>query len=125
MTRVLVIDDDPLSRDYVAQILLAGGHSVEMAENAEQGLAAFQTRPIDLIITDMVMPGTDGVELITNLLKSRPNLPVIAMSGAPDSAAYLYLASYLGAGMVLTKPFAANAMLAAVTEALKKPRGGA
>src|ERR1043165_4757495 len=51
--------------------------------------------PIYLVITDMAMPKTDGVELIAALTKDYADLPIVAMSGAPDSAQYLYLASYL------------------------------
>ena len=119
MARILVIDDDLLSRDYVGQILQTEGHTVEMAANGDDGLSLFRARPADLVITDMVMPKTDGVELITILLNEHPNLPVIAMSGAPNSAQYLYLASYMGAGKILTKPFTAQALLAAVAGAVK------
>ena len=119
MARILVIDDDLLSRDYVGQILQTEGHTVEMAANGDDGLSLFRARPADLVITDMVMPKTDGVELITILLNEHPNLPVIAMSGAPNSAQYLYLASYMGAGKILTKPFTAKALLAAVAGAVK------
>jgi two-component system, chemotaxis family, chemotaxis protein CheY len=119
MARILVIDDDPLSRDYVKQILQSEGHAVEMADSGQSGLAAFHACPADLVITDMVMPETDGVELIAGLMKEHPRLPVIAMSGAPSSAQYLYLASYLGAEKMMTKPFTAKALLAAVTSALK------
>jgi DNA-binding response OmpR family regulator len=119
MARILVIDDDLLSRDYVGQILQTEGHTVEMAANGDDGLSLFRAHPADLVITDMVMPKTDGVELITILLNEHPNLPVIAMSGAPNSAQYLYLASYMGAGKILTKPFTAKALLAAVAGAVK------
>jgi DNA-binding response OmpR family regulator len=118
MAHILVIDDDLNVGECVSQILQAKGHIVELAENGEDGLAAFRARPADLVITDMAMPKTDGVELIAILLKDHPHLPIIAMSGAPDSAQYLYLASYLGVGRMLTKPFAAEALLAAVKGAL-------
>jgi DNA-binding response OmpR family regulator len=119
MARILVIDDDPPVCDSVALILEAEGHTVEKAGNGDDGLAAFRARPADLVITDMAMPKKDGVELIACLLKDNPNLPIIAMSGAPNSAQFLYLASYFGAGKMLTKPFTGKALLAAVTEAMK------
>ena len=114
MARILVVDDDLLTRDYIGHVLSAEGHSVEKAENGESGLAAFRARSADIVITDMVMPKADGVEFIAALLKESPKVPVIAMSGAPQSAQFLYLASYLGAGNVLTKPVAGEALIAAV-----------
>ncbi|MBI5693708.1 MAG: response regulator [Verrucomicrobia bacterium] len=118
MARILVIDDDPLTREYVAKIVASAGHSVEQAEDGVQGLEVFRKRPAELVITDMVMPRADGVQVIETLLRDHPNLPVVAMSGAPESAQFLYLASYLGAGKVLTKPVTAEAMLGAVNSAL-------
>jgi DNA-binding response OmpR family regulator len=119
MAHILVIDDDQLIRDMVALTLGAEGHTVVQAESGVDGLAAFRTRPADLVITDMAMPKMDGVQLIERLLKEYPNLPIIAMSGAPDSAQYLYLASYLGAGRLLTKPFKPETLRGAVDGALK------
>ena len=120
MARILVVDDDLMVRSYVAQILQTKGHTVEKAENGEEGLAIFRSRPTDLIITDMAMPKSDGVQLIASLQKENPSLPIIAMSGAPDSAQFLFLASYFGAEKMLTKPFTADALIDAVDLAVKR-----
>ena len=119
MARILVIDDDQLIREMIALTLGKAGHTVDQAKQGDDGLAAFRAHPADLIITDMAMPGMDGVQLIQRLLKEHPKLPIIAMSGAPDSAQFLYLASYLGAGRLLTKPFGTEALRLAVDEVLK------
>lgn len=118
MAHLLVIDDDKLTREYVAKLLVAAGHTVAEAEDGLHGLEVFRARPADMVVTDMVMPRADGVEVIETLLKEHPGLPVVAMSGAPESAQFLYLASYLGAGKVLTKPVSAEVLLAAVENGL-------
>src|SRR3954471_23119522 len=101
MARILVIDDDTAVRGLTVQILRSHGHTVNEAIDGDAGLTKFRAEPVDLLITDMAMPKTDGVEVISAVAKERPNFPIIAMSGAPDSAQYLYLASYLGAGRML------------------------
>ncbi len=109
-----------LVRNCVAQILQESGHTVDKAENGDDGLTVFRAHPADLVITDMAMPKKDGVELIASLQKERSNLPIIAMSGVPDSAQFLFLASFYGAVNMLTKPFTTGALLAAVDVALKR-----
>lgn len=118
MAKILVIDDDPLILNFVTDALKAVGHTVVQARDGDEGLAASRAATPDLVITDMVMPNLDGVQLIDLLLKEQPDLPIVAMSGAPDSAQYLHIASFLGAGRLLTKPFSVTALREAVDEAL-------
>ncbi len=124
MPRILVIDDDRVVRELAARILQLHGHTVDLAGDGNQGLAAIRAHAPDLVVTDMEMPGKDGVEVIEILAKDLPDLPIIAMSGATQSAQYLYLASYLGAERLLNKPFTADVLIAAVDAVLQGPKSG-
>lgn len=124
MARILVIDDDTVVRELTAEILGHNGHTVTQAADGNAGLAAIRSQPPELVITDMEMPGMDGVEMIKILKRELPELPIIAMSGATQSAQYLYLASYLGAERLLNKPFAIGDLLATVNAVLQPPNQG-
>lgn len=122
MSRILVIDDDSVVRELTVKILERHGHTVDKAADGNAGVTAFRANPPDLVITDMAMPGKDGVEVIATLTKDFPEIPVIAMSGAPDSAQYLYLASFLGAERMLTKPFSPEVLMATVDAVVARPK---
>ena len=82
MAHILLIDDDELLRDTVLQMLELDGHRVIEAADGDKGLAAFNAhRGIDLVITDILMPGMDGAKVIVELRKHHPELPIIAISG--------------------------------------------
>ena len=81
---VLVIDDHPVNLKLASQVLQAGGHTVIPAEDAEQALQLLQQRLPDLVLTDIALPGMDGLEL-TRRLKSDPrfrHLPVVALTAS-------------------------------------------
>jgi DNA-binding response OmpR family regulator len=119
MARLLLIDDDALLRDVLATALVRAGHTVFQAGDGHQGAALFRVAPPDLIITDLVMPGCEGIETIATLHRERPGLPIIAMSGNfPRSPLYLALAAKLGARRTLAKPFNHAVLLRAVDELL-------
>ena len=122
MAQIIIVDDDAVVREMTTAILERDGHSVEQADDGNAGLAAVRARVPELLITDMEMPKMDGVELITELAKEFPHLPIIAMSGAPQSPQYLYLASLLGAEKILTKPFSTKLLTNTVKEVLSRPK---
>jgi CheY-like chemotaxis protein len=81
---ILLIDDHPLNLKLASQVLQAGGHTVIQAEDAEQALALLQQRMPDLVLTDIALPGMDGLEL-TRHLKADPryrHLPVVALTAS-------------------------------------------
>jgi len=87
MATVLVVDDEPLIRSMLSDVLRREGHSVFAAGGGVQALSLFQShrREIDLLISDIVMPGMDGPALATKMQAESPGLPVLLMSGCYDS----------------------------------------
>ncbi len=81
---ILAIDDNPVNLKLAAEVLLAAGHTVIRAEDAEQALSLLETQMPDLILTDISLPRMDGIEL-TRRLKSDPryrHLPVVALTAS-------------------------------------------
>jgi CheY-like chemotaxis protein len=116
---ILVADDDEVIRRLCRRGLEADGAHVLEAENGEAALRliAAYSGPIDLVITDLMMPGLNGVEVAEVLSVFRPGLPVLAMSGA---AIRLKHDRRLP---VLAKPFAIETLIEAAREARKRARG--
>lgn len=125
MARILIVDDEVTFRTVAAAALTNNGHSIIKAQDGRTGLALLATHPIDLIITDVLMPEQDGLELIMKVRETGNRLPIIAITGHPaKSALYLKLAKALGADRVLAKPFSIEDLLAAIRELLEpRPAG--
>ena len=130
MNRILVIDDEKDIRTALKQILELEGYEVDLAANGRDGLAKLEEHGADLVITDIIMPGIDGVATVGQIKKSRPDLPVIVISGggnvAPASyepgaistSAFLASAQKAGAERTLTKPFERKEIVGAIRELL-------
>jgi DNA-binding response OmpR family regulator len=118
---LLVIDDDEQYRRLVRRMLETAGHEVLDAPDAAVGQALFREHGPDLVITDILMPETDGIELITSLRRERPNVRIIAISGGGKCPPDVYLTSsqYLGATRALSKPFRKDELLEAVNSVLE------
>lgn len=122
MPRILIIDDDELLRDLLAKSLELAGHTVLQAGDGQAGVNLFQSNAVDLVLTDLVMPGQEGVETIIRLRREAPDLPIIAMSGGvPNSKLYLSIAEKIGAHRVLSKPFTPARLMEVVNETLGLP----
>ena len=105
MPRLLLIDDDDLVRAVLATALTRAGHAVVQAGDGRQGVRLFAAEPADLVITDLVMPDREGLEVITELRRGWPEVPIIAMSGGlPRSDFYLDMAGRLGAPLTRCAP---------------------
>ena len=89
-----------------------------MAANGREALACIRSCTIDVVVTDMVMPEMDGIELIRALVVERPSLPIIAISGVHDWSNYFGMAVRLGAKVGLRKPVSSADLLRAVRELL-------
>jgi DNA-binding response OmpR family regulator len=123
MSHILVIDDEQLVANAIATMLTRAGHRVTVASNGDAGIAKFENDPADLVITDIVMPGKEGIETIRDLRRVAPQLPIIAMSGGGMRSNYdfLSMARKLGASEVLGKPFSNDELIALVTRCLERP----
>jgi len=112
MAALLLIDDDPDLRCSLAITLTGNGHTVITAEHGLAGLRALAETPIDIVITDIIMPEMEGLETIRELRNRWPNLKIIAMSGAwATSRSYLDMAERFGANYSLAKPFETQDLL--------------
>ena len=120
MASILLIDDDCDLRELMDDVLRLAGHAVETAGDGKTGLALYTAGRHDLIITDIVMPDMDGLELIDGLRQSQQRPRVIAMSGGSTLSVSLYLstARQLGAQRILAKPIENRALLQTVNEIL-------
>ena len=118
MARILVIDDDPDTREMLEQILKSAGHEVILAVDGREGVMRHRTSPADLVITDLCMPIQDGFETIRELRSCFPEVAIIAMSGQPDTGTMLAIAQNVAAVGILRKPFVADELIAAVGKAL-------
>jgi len=118
--RILVIDDDPDVRGSLSKILTRAGYEVVVAAEGAAGIELQHNDPADVIITDIFMPGLDGLQTIRQLKKEGSVVRIIAVSGG-DRTGTVDLteqAGLMGAFRVLHKPFELNDVLAAVKEAL-------
>ena len=124
MAHILVIDDDEMVRAMTKAALETGGHSVSTAADGREAARKVDQEKFDLLITDIIMPDRDGLEVITGL-KGRARMPVIAMTGLfIDAALYLKIAQTLGADRTIQKPFTGQQLLHLVREVLQtKPAG--
>ncbi len=120
MARILLIDDDDSFRTILGLALEQSGHTVLEAHDGEEGLKLFPHAKADLVITDLVMPGKEGFEVLMALRKKQPPVKIIVVSGGLRDGAtdFLQMARFLGAGRALAKPFALEALLTAITELL-------
>jgi DNA-binding response OmpR family regulator len=116
---VLVLEDDAELLQLMSKALAGAGHAVLSASNGDKGLRLFRAEPPDLVICDIVMPDRDGIELIPEMKRQRPDVKLIAISGRQMIGALdvLNLARRLGADATLAKPFTMDALLA-ITEAM-------
>jgi CheY-like chemotaxis protein len=121
MARILIVDDEEMDRVLFSDVLQGAGHEVLFAKDGHTALRIWKNSAIDLVVTDIVMPGLSGVELLEALKLEDAGAPVIAISGI--SARNLNRAARLGASAVLTKPVDPAELLAEVTRALNADEG--
>jgi DNA-binding NtrC family response regulator len=122
MRRILIIDDDHHILLMIKKMLERAGFEVDLASNGNEGLELFKRVPVDLVITDIIMPEKEGLETIREMKRLRPNLKIIAMSGGGkvSSDNYLNAAKIFGASRILAKPFSQKQMVSAVHDLLGK-----
>ena len=82
MSRILVIDDEDVIRGLVTEILETAGHEITSAQSAENALALLEDNEFDLVVSDVIMPGLSGIDLLEAIRARRASLPVVLMTGA-------------------------------------------
>lgn len=119
-SRVLIVDDDELVRLTLEHVLTAAGYQIASATNGKQGMSVFKTFGPELIITDMMMPLMNGIEMIIAIKKQQPKLRVIAMSGGASNGRddLLRKAQEQGADFIISKPFEIGEVLSLVGRCL-------
>jgi CheY-like chemotaxis protein len=119
-TRVVVIDDQEPIRRIIRRALESHGYEVLDASDGLAGLALLERGPVDVVITDIFMPGQDGIVTLRRIRKEFPGIKVIVISGG-DSTGLLDMrrdAEFLGALRSLQKPFTAADIVRVVAEVL-------
>jgi DNA-binding response OmpR family regulator len=111
--RVLVVDDDNSLRNLLAQTLEGAGFQAFTAEDGRDARRQIEEHRIDLVITDLAMPGEEGMELIRALSKEQPGVKIVAMSGAFGTD-LLRVAGALGAHISLVKPVSGETILQSI-----------
>ncbi len=121
-SRILIIEDDAEVRELLGTLLSRDGHEISSAADGIEGIHAFRTDPADLIITDLVMPGKEGLETIVDLRREFPDLKIIAISGGglDGQNNYLNAARLCGATLTFRKPFKNQELLDAVNGLLNR-----
>jgi CheY-like chemotaxis protein len=116
MAKILVIDDDTRIRRLINRILSAAGHSIIEANDGREGITLARGHQPSLIITDILMPGMEGMETLLEVRKIMPQTKVLVVSGSAGAtqANYLAMAEKLGADAILAKPFLPNELTAIV-----------
>ncbi len=123
---VLVIDDEESHASLVSRVFRKNGHNVAVAHSAEDGIAEFQDRSFDLVITDILMKGIGGIKGIDRIREAHPDILIIAMSAGyseMSAEAALKAAHEIGADALLPKPFALADLMATVSQLIEARDG--
>lgn len=130
MHEILVIDDELDVRDAIKRVLDRAGYSVRTAADVDDALSELRACPADVVITDIIMPKSNGVEAIVFIRREFPAARIVAISGggnfsvngyqptAITTSAYLAAAQRAGAHLVMTKPFDSKDLIKAIEQVL-------
>jgi two-component system response regulator (stage 0 sporulation protein F) len=114
MASILIIDDEEIIRALLRSVLEAAGYEVTEAANGRIGLELYRQNPRDLVITDILMPELNGLDMLLELTREFLRAKVIAISGAGGEKNVLDVAKLLGARQTFQKPFSVSKLLGAV-----------
>jgi DNA-binding response OmpR family regulator len=120
LERILIIDDDTQVLNVLHLALVREGYDVLKASNGKEGIKLHREDPVDLIITDLIMPEKEGIETIRELTAEFPKVKIIAISGGGriSSEDYMPMAKMFGAKRTLAKPIERDELVRAVKEVL-------
>lgn len=114
MASILIVDDEASIRSLLRRILEEDGHQIREATNGHDSLRLYRNAPTDVVITDILMPERDGLEVILALTQEFLDARVLAITGATGNRNYLDIATLFGARRVIQKPFTADEVRRAV-----------
>lgn len=116
MAKILLVEDDDLVRDMLAQVLTRAAHEVHSAADGDEASEYLKTSEPDIMVTDIIMPKKSGITLISEVRDKHPNMEIIAISGGGrlDPTGYLDLSESLGATVSFEKPIDNAALLMAI-----------
>jgi len=118
MAKILIIDDDPAILTMLKKMLEKAGFEVDIANNGSEGLEKIECCTPDLLVTDIVMPEKEGLELIFYLRRKNPGLKIVAISGGGrfNYEGYLTSAKLLGADLIFQKPLVHKEFVQAISD---------
>lgn len=122
MARILVVDDDPMMRDLVTLVAEKDGHEIFSAEDGVKATLVLRAQPVELIITDIMMPGMDGFGVVQVAKEVQPDARIIVASGVSEKVPeHLTEVAFrkLGVDRFIPKPYRASQLRAAIREALE------
>lgn len=121
MKKILIIDDEPDILFMLKKMMERAGFVVYLAANGADGLSSFYANTPDLVITDIIMPEKEGLEIIREMKRNQPHLKIIAISGGGRISAdsYLETASHFGANRIFQKPFTQSEIVEAARTLLE------
>lgn len=114
---ILIIDDDPDIRAFITNVLIPLEYQLVEAKSMEDGLKIYQEVQPKLVITDIILPGKNGFQVIDEIRRINKEVPIIAMTGNLHGRAdaYLSMCKNLGANLVMYKPLTVEKLAASVS----------
>lgn len=116
--RILVVDDEPIILELMREILVTEGYHITTASNGNDAISLLQEDQFDLIVSDVVMPGMSGIEVLQAAFRIDPDYPVIMITGFPSVESAVKLVN-LGAADYITKPFNIDTIKITISKVLK------
>jgi DNA-binding response OmpR family regulator len=115
--RILVIDDEEIVQVSCKRTLVPEGYEVDAAASGKEGLELFEKSKYDLVLIDLKMPGMDGIEVLVNIKRQRPEQNVMIMTGY-DTIEHIVESISSGAAHYLEKPFTPDTLIERIKEVL-------
>jgi CheY-like chemotaxis protein len=115
VARILIVEDENLNRLLMATTLKRRAYEVVEAHNGAEAMRILQDQSIDLVLTDLLMPNTNGIVLVDWLRRAYPHIPVIAVSA--DQRSLTYVGS-MGADATVLKPFTVQQLLDVIQQVI-------
>src|SRR6185369_3376197 len=121
MDKILIVEDDRFFRDMFSDLLNGQGYEVECAASGEEGLKMLVEQSYDLVITDLVMPGIDGLEILSRAKERDPSIDIIMVTGNANMETAIFALKH-GARDYLIKPVNSDEFLHSVAQCLEQRR---